>query len=230
MAEDEKDQTIDNVRTGQSFEKIEDQREGGTLVDLVPVEVTVERSGTEEPDDEVGYKRPPKKNRIKPGERRNPRGRPRGSPNQKTAVLRALSKKVPVQRGEKTSMVQVMQAMTEIFASKAIKGDRHAAGVVISLATKAGILDGRPDAENEGSEPVAARAGRPSDALLERVDPKLLSKDERIDLSRIAKRIDDGGDVSALSSDEFARLKRILNKGRGKNIMPQVDENLDQAA
>ena len=51
MAEDEKDQTIDNVRTGQTFEKIEGQREGGTLVDLVPVEVTVERSGTEEPDD-----------------------------------------------------------------------------------------------------------------------------------------------------------------------------------
>jgi hypothetical protein len=37
-------------------------------------------------------------------------------------------------------------------------------------------------------------------------------------LSRLAEVIDLGGDVTALSTSDFERLKQIVNKGRGKDI------------
>ena len=42
--------------------------------------------GDSEPPYRVGYGRPPLHRRIKPGERRNPRGRPKGTRNQKTIL------------------------------------------------------------------------------------------------------------------------------------------------
>jgi len=236
VAEEGRNQPIDDVRACRSFEKIEEASMRGASIDAEPATSAGALVGNNEPKEpsyNVGYKRPPRQTRIKPGERRNPKGRPRGSPNQKTAILRALKRKVPAQRGEKTSMVPVMEAMTEIFAGKAVEGDRYAAGVIINLATKAGILDGRKDAtENEGREVVgpAAVTARPSDAVLEGVNPELLSEEEQIDLSRIAEKIDNGGHVIALGGDEFARLKKILAKGRGTNVGPQVDDKLDEAA
>jgi hypothetical protein len=236
VSEDEKNQSIDEVPTGQSFEKTEDQRGEGASIDSAPgapAEPMIESKEPGEPSYEVGYKRPPKQTRIKPGERRNPGGRPLGSRNIKTIVKESLTKKIAVCRGDKTIRVPMMEAITDTFAVKAAQGDAKAAAVVINLATKAGILDGRNDAtENEGREQLvpAAAGGRPSDALVASVDQNLLSKDEKIDLALIAERIDLGGEVIALSGDDIARLKNILNKGRGRNVVPQVGENLEQAA
>jgi hypothetical protein len=126
-----------------------------------------------------------------------------------------------------------MEAITDTFALKAAEGDPKAAGIVINLATKAGILDGRRDATaNEGRDVVvpAKFGGRPSYALVESVDWNLLSKDEKIELAKIAERIDAGGEVIALGQDDLVRLKEILDKGRGKNVVPRVGEYEEKAA
>ena len=192
----------------------------------------VERNEQGEPE-KVGYKRPPKENQFKPGQRGNPKGRPRGSRNLKTIVEESLTKTISVRRGNKTEKVPIVEVITDTFALKAAQGDVKAAGVVINFATKVGLLGGRNDAtQTAGTERVvpAATSARPSGALVESVDPDLLSRDEQIDLAQIAERIDAGGDVIALSADDFARFKEIMNKGRGKNVVPQADDDLEQAA
>jgi len=193
----------------------------------------VETNERGEPEYQVGYKRPPTETQFKSGQRANPKGRPPGSPNLKTVVERALKRKIPVRRGDKVSEVTTMEAMCETFALKAAQGDRHAAGVVINLATKSGILGARNDATQTTGKasviPVTTRV-RASDACVEGIDPNLLSRDDQIDLSRIAEQIDAGGDVIALGGEDFVRLKQIMNKGRGKNVVPKADDDLDQAA
>jgi|ERR1700722_6885263 hypothetical protein len=62
---------------------------------------------------------------------------------------------------------------------------------------------------------------QPSDTLFEGIDLDLLSHSEQIELSHLAEIIDLGGDVTALSTAAFERLKHILNKGRGKDITPR---------
>jgi hypothetical protein len=186
-----------------------------------------------EPPYEVGYKRPPKSTQYKPGQRGNPKGRPPGTPNKKTIIERALSKKISVRKGDKSTKVPVLELITETFALKAVQGDRHAAAVVINLATKSGVLGGGREnaASSPAPEPTATtRDVRPSAKLVESVDPNLLSQDEQIELSKLAERIDSDGDVMALSGDDFERLKQIMNKGRGKTVGPQADDGLDQAA
>lgn len=193
----------------------------------------VEKNAQGEPDYEVGYKRPPKSTQFKPGQRANPRGRPRGSPNLKAIVERTLGKKISVRLGDKTSKKSVIEAMTETYALKAVQGDRLAAGVVINLASKTGVFGALSDeAQSAPPEDVvrAASSLRPSDMYVESVDPNFLSKDEQINLSQIAEQIDATGDVIDLRDEDIARLKQIVNKGRGKNVVPDVANDLDKAA
>jgi hypothetical protein len=91
---------------------------------------------------------------------------------------------------------------------------------------KMGILD----SENEQSaEHVALgdqQAGavltqRPGDSLFENLDLKLLSRDDQVELSRLAEVIELGGDFTALSTDDFERVKNLVNKGRGKDVTRQ---------
>jgi hypothetical protein len=148
-------------------------------------------------------------------------------------IERALTKKIAVRKGEKTTKVPVLEVIAETFALKAAQGDRHAANVVINLAIKSGVLgSARHDAVlSPAPEPTAtARDMRPSDKLVESLEPKLLSNDEKIELAKLAERTDLVGDVMELGDDDLLRLKEIVNKGRGKNVEPQPDGELDQAA
>jgi Family of unknown function (DUF5681) len=174
----------------------------------------------------VGYKRPPVHSRFKPGQSGNPKGRPAGGANAKTAVQRVMNERVSVRRGQKTSTVSALEAMVQAHAVKAIKGDARSAAMVINVMNRTGLL---ADQENERTLDTVKRRSlidkaRSSDALFENIDPDLLARDEMIELSRIAAIIDLGGDVTALSTrDDFEHLKELVNKGRGTGVTPQID-------
>ena len=55
---------------------------------------------------------------------------------------------------------------------------------------------------------------------MKNLDLERLSREEKIELSRLAEVIDLGGDFTALCSDDFKRVKRIVTKGRGKDVTP----------
>jgi hypothetical protein len=173
----------------------------------------------------VGYKRPPVHSRFKPGQSGNPKGRPPGSANAKSTVQRVMSEKVSVRRGQKTSTVSTLEALVQAHAVKAIKGDARSATMVINVMTRTGLL---ADEEDNGPLETAKRAAladraRSSDALFENIDAELLSKDEMIELSRLAALIDLGGDVTALSAGDFQRLKQLVIKGRDIDVTLQID-------
>ena len=173
----------------------------------------------------VGYGRPPRRTQFKPGQVGNPKGRPRGSANARTVVERALNKQITVRKGKKTRKMSMLEALADTYAIKAVQGDRHAASVLIGLAIKTGVIS----AQEEQAIAASANRGapdahtRPSDALVESIDQTLLPREDLIELARLAERIDGGGDVTALSTEEFGRLKELVNKGRCKDLSPPVN-------
>ena len=173
---------------------------------------------------EVGYRRPPRHTRFKPGQSGNPRGRPRGRGNMRSVVKRVMNEKVAVRQGETTRAVPMGQAILLAQATKAVKGDGSAAKTVLTHWAAADWQDETVAEETEcGSLPsptAVPSANRPSrsELLFAGIDAALLSEDELVELSRLAHIIDLGGDFTALKTSEFERLKSIVEKGRGKDI------------
>ncbi len=175
-------------------------------------------------DYRVGYKRPPVHTRFKPGQSGNPKGRPAGRPNHKTTIDRVMNEKVSVREGEKTRHMTKFEAMLQAQTVKGMKGDARSTGVVINMMSRTGLLGDQEDRRViEGNDYGApAIKMRPADTLFENVDPNLLSNDEMIELSRLGEIIDLGGGITALNTDQFERLKQIVNKGRGKDVTPRT--------
>ena len=99
----------------------------------------------------------------------------------------------------------------------------RSAALIVNMA-KVGLSHER-DVEigpsNGRGQPHSSRLW-PSNPLFENVDRSLLSDDEKVELSRLAEIVDLGGDVTALSVNQFARARDIINKGRGKDITPKA--------
>lgn len=85
-------------------------------------------------DYEVGYGKPPKHGQIKPGEVRNPKGRPKGSRNFKTDLLETLKAPVQLKEKGKAKTVSTQQAALLRLREKALNGDARALDRLIDLA------------------------------------------------------------------------------------------------
>jgi hypothetical protein len=91
----------------------------------------------------VGYGRPPKEHRFKPGHSGNPKGRPRGAKNADTLAREILSRPIKVREGGKERKVSVLEAMLMKFAERGLNGDAKAADFLLKLYRQAeGTTDG----------------------------------------------------------------------------------------
>ncbi len=98
---------------------------------------------------EVGYKKPPKHTRFKPGQSGNPRGRPKGTNNLKTDLMEELGEKIVIREGDRSQKVSKQRALLKSVVNRAIKGDARA--TAIALSTMLRLLDtgeGAPDVED----------------------------------------------------------------------------------
>lgn len=95
---------------------------------------------------EVGYCKPPKHTRYKPGQSGNAKGRPRGQRNLKTAVKEALKEKITMREGERTRTVSRLDAIVRVTINNALKGDPKALAAFIQLIRPTGLMDEEPDA------------------------------------------------------------------------------------
>lgn len=86
-------------------------------------------------DYEVGYAKPPKETRFKPGKSGNPRGRPKGARNHKPAlneermkdiILEEAYRTIKVRDGEKQVSIPIAQAVVRSLAVNAAKGQHRA--------------------------------------------------------------------------------------------------------
>jgi hypothetical protein len=90
-------------------------------------------------DYEVGYGKPPKDTRFKPGQSGNPRGRPKGTKNLKTDLMEELSEKILVREGDCARQVSKQRAMLKALLTRALKGDVRAANLLLSMMLR--LLD-----------------------------------------------------------------------------------------
>ena len=117
----------------------------------------------------------------------------------------------------------MFEAILNTHGRKAANGETSRSAALIINIAKAGLSrerDAEVDLFNKG-QPYPS-SPRPSSPLFENVDRSVLSDDEKIELSRLADIIDLGGDVTALTVNQFARARDIVNKGRGKDITPHT--------
>jgi hypothetical protein len=94
-------------------------------------------------DYEVGYGRPPKRTRFKPGQSGNPKGRkPKPEsllPDLKRLFEEALSEKVTIKQGDKQQTLTMAEAGFKQLARQYAQGDRHARRDVVYYAEKLGV-------------------------------------------------------------------------------------------
>jgi hypothetical protein len=87
-----------------------------------------------DPDDEVGYKKPPKHARFRKGQSGNPRGRSRGAKNLMTQLTEALDKKITVvtENGRRRQITKLEAALTQL-ANRAAQGDLKATQILLTF-------------------------------------------------------------------------------------------------
>lgn len=108
-------------------------------------------SGEQVSDDsyKIGYRKPPKHTRFKPGESGNPRGRSKGTKNLKTDLMEELREKIVIREGDRSQKVSKQRALLKSVVNRAIKGDARATNVALSAMMR--LLDtgeGAPDVED----------------------------------------------------------------------------------
>ncbi|GHF70712.1 DUF5681 domain-containing protein [Seohaeicola zhoushanensis] len=82
---------------------------------------------------EVGYRKPPKASRFKPGQSGNPRGRPKNAQNVGKLLAAALAQRITIREGERTAEVSKREALIVALLNRAIKGDGRATAQVLGL-------------------------------------------------------------------------------------------------
>jgi hypothetical protein len=100
------------------------------------------------PDDasyDVGYGKPPRHTRFKPGVSGNPKGRPKGHLNITTIIKETAREKVSIRQGQKTSTVPKLSAFVQLVFNKALAGDPRAATLLLKLLQCAGLNDEVPE-------------------------------------------------------------------------------------
>ena len=90
----------------------------------------------EKHDYDIGYGKPPKDTRFKPGSSGNPRGRPKGSKNLSMDLREELSERIPIREDGKQRRISKQRAVIKSLIAKALKGDTRAANSVLELVQK----------------------------------------------------------------------------------------------
>jgi len=112
-------------------------------------------------DYKVGYRKPPVHSRFGPGNRANPRGRPKGSPNLSSVLKRAAREKVVVtERGRRRKITKIEAAAKQLL-TQAASGDARAIQLAIELLDR---LERRDSAQPQATD-TASRAQSDAEIL-----------------------------------------------------------------
>ena len=108
--------------------------------------VTSAGAGEGEPEYDVGYKKPPTKNRFQKGKSGNPKGRPKGRRDYRIDLERIVASRRKVKRGDKVVALSNQEILLQNLIGKAAGGDVRAAGMVLReigkyLVDEVGVQD-----------------------------------------------------------------------------------------
>ena len=114
-------------------------------------------------DYEIGYGKPPKNTRFKPGQSGNPTGRPRGPQTLVSDLREELEEAVTVSDGKTEQTLSRQRSILRSLTAKAIKGDVRATAMVFDLVQR--LIGAGPGAEPEIDDGPDAR-----EILAERIE------------------------------------------------------------
>ena len=97
-------------------------------------------------DDEIGYGKPPKHTRFKKGQSGNPKGRPKGVRNLKSALREALNETVTIREGGKSKQVSIREALMKAAIAKGMSGDIRSIATIFGFDER---LLGEEGSENQ---------------------------------------------------------------------------------
>jgi hypothetical protein len=90
-------------------------------------------AGASQPDERIGYGRPPLASRFRTGQSGNPSGRPKGARNLSSIVASALSEKVAVTENGQRRRISKLEAAIKQLVNRAASGEARATQLLIQL-------------------------------------------------------------------------------------------------
>ncbi|MDP4026661.1 DUF5681 domain-containing protein [Methylobacterium sp. NEAU 140] len=106
-------------------------------------------------DYEVGYGRPPKHTRFRPGQSGNPKGRRKGVRNLKGVLEEELFRPITVQEGGRRRTVPILAVVVRQALAKAAKGETRALTPLLPIIQRAGLVEGGEIAEAVAQLPLS---------------------------------------------------------------------------
>jgi hypothetical protein len=85
-----------------------------------------------EPDEDVGYGRPPRANQFKPGQSGNPKGRKKGVKNEATILLGLLQQQVALNDRGKKRNITLLEAVLRRVIEDGLKGNIKSAAFLLN--------------------------------------------------------------------------------------------------
>jgi hypothetical protein len=101
--------------------------------------------------DDIGYRKPPRRSQFRKGQSGNPNGRPKGTKNLGSYLLKALNQKITVTEGGRRYRITKLEAALKQLVNKAATADLAAMKLLVSLFH---ITEGR----GQESEPAIAHS------------------------------------------------------------------------
>lgn len=98
---------------------------------------------------DVGYKRPPKEHRFKPGQSGNRRGRPKAILSLRAAFEKELGRKVPILARGRTKRVRLLEAIITRLTASAARGSQTSAKLLLSIKE----LEPKPEPPEKAYDP-----------------------------------------------------------------------------
>ncbi|MGI8568085.1 MAG: DUF5681 domain-containing protein [Methylocella sp.] len=82
---------------------------------------------------EVGYGRPPREHRFRPGRSGNPRGRPKGARNLDSVVAATLGERIAVTENGRRKRITKLEAAVKQFVNRAASGEARSMQLLLAL-------------------------------------------------------------------------------------------------
>ena len=103
-----------------------------------------------EDDEEVGYGKPPRAHRFKPGQSGNPSGRPKGTKNEETIMRELLGQKVSISHRGKIKRITLHEALYRRVLDDGLKGSLKSIAFLLArhahtVADPSGTDQSNPD-------------------------------------------------------------------------------------
>ena len=137
--------------------------------------------------DEVGYKKPPKHSRFKPGQSGNPKGRPCRAKTTAAIIREALKEKVTVTENGRRRPISKLEIIIKQAVNDAAKGDARARKEVFAMWSNVIRLEREQAPRTQAASPQSYVVVLPHNGR-DPLDPELEAAYTKVALEHHAKK------------------------------------------